>query len=160
MSEELTVEELVKAMRLCAEKTKNGETCVTGQKDCPFGVTVMDYTERMNLATADALESLAAERDAYRDKLKAALAENTRLAQQVPHWISVKDRLPEVDEDLPDYAEDIFIPIIICDEDGDVYPVKFGKESKEFKYEDGGRLMSTVLYWMPLPEAPKEENNA
>ena len=83
MPNELTVEELVKAMRLCAEKTKNGETCVTGQKDCPFGVTVMDCTERMNLATADALESLAAERDAYRDKLKAALAENTRLAEKV-----------------------------------------------------------------------------
>ena len=83
MPNELTVEELVKAMRLCAEKTKNGETCVTGQKDCPFGVTVMDCTERMNLATADALESLAAERDAYRDKLAAALAENTKLAEQV-----------------------------------------------------------------------------
>lgn len=79
---QLTVKELVKALRLCAEKTKNGETCVTGQKDCPFGVTVMDCTERMNLATADALESLAAERDGLRGQLKTAFAENTRLAQQ------------------------------------------------------------------------------
>ena len=79
---QLTVKELVKALRLCAEKTKNGETCVTGQKDCPFGVTVMDCTERMNLATADSLEFLAAERDGYKEQLAAALAENTRLAQQ------------------------------------------------------------------------------
>lgn len=71
---QLTVEELVKAMRLCAEKTKNGETCVTGQKDCPFGVTVMDCTERMNLATADSLEFLAAERDGYKEQLAAAAA--------------------------------------------------------------------------------------
>lgn len=83
MNEKLTVEELIKALHLCAEKTKNGETCITGQKDCPFGVTVMDFTERMNLAAADSLESIAAERDAYRDKLKAALAENTRLTEKV-----------------------------------------------------------------------------
>lgn len=89
MSDKLTVEELAKALRLCAEKTKNGEACVTGQKDCPFGVTVMDCTERMNLATADALESLAAERDGYKEQLAAALAENTRLAQQAvhAHWV-------------------------------------------------------------------------
>ncbi len=83
MEKKLVVEELVKALRLCAEKTKNCEPCVTGQKDCPFRVTVMDCTERMNLATADALESLATERDAYKDKLKAALAENTRLAKEL-----------------------------------------------------------------------------
>ena len=90
-------------------------------------------------------------------QLAAALDENTRLAEKVPHWISVKDRLPQVAAELPDYAEDIFIPIIICDEDRDVYSAQFGKESKEFRYEDGGHLMSTVLYWMPLPEPPKEE---
>ena len=101
------------------------------------------------------LAAIVAECNGYRDKLKAALEENTRLAEKVPHWISVKDRLPQVAAELPDYAEDIFIPIIICDEDRDVYPAQFGKESKEFRYEDGGHLMSTVLYWMPLPEPPK-----
>lgn len=95
MSEELTVEELVKTLHLCAEKTKNGETCITGQKDCPFGVTVMDCIERMNLAAADSLESLTAERNEYRDKLEKALAENTRLAEKVQtthaHWTNKND---------------------------------------------------------------------
>lgn len=83
MPEQLTLEELVKALRLCAKKTENGETCITGQKDCPFGVTVLDCTERMNLAARSLLESLAAERDGYKEQLAAALAENTKLAEQV-----------------------------------------------------------------------------
>lgn len=155
MSEELTVEELVGALR--RNMVETGSLVCLG---CGHEHNCSTHGCAIMRAAVNTLESLIAERDGYREQLSAALAENMRLAEQVPHWISVKDRLPEVDEDLPDYAEDIFIPIIICDEDGDVYPVKFGKESKEFKYEDGGRLMSTVLYWMPLPEAPKEENNA
>lgn len=77
---QLTEEELAKALRLCAEKTKNGETCVTGQKDCPFGVTVMDCTERMNLAAADALEKL---NDFEHSQCAKLLADNARLAEKL-----------------------------------------------------------------------------
>lgn len=145
MSEKMVMGELVKALRCCERYDCIG---------CPF-TTVHECSGKMIKQAADTLESLSAERDGLREQLAAALEENTRLAEKVPHWISVKDRLPQVAAELPDYAEDIFIPIIICDEDRDVYPAQFGKESKEFRYEDGGHLMSTVLYWMPLPEPPK-----
>lgn len=74
---QLTVEELVKAMRCCSRP--NGDTC----NNCP-GDKYKSCTSVMAQA-ADALELLeflAAERDEYKEQLSAALAENTRLAQQ------------------------------------------------------------------------------
>ena len=74
MPEKLTVEELVKAVRCCGRP--NGDAC----NNCP-GDKYKSCTSVMAQA-ADALESLVAERDGYREQLAAALAENTRLAQQ------------------------------------------------------------------------------
>lgn len=187
MSEKLTVEELVKALRLCTKKTENGETCITGQKDCPFGVAVLDCIERMNLAAGSLLESLAAERDGLKEQLAAALAENTKLAEQVPHWISVKDRLPKPEEEV------IVSCVALCGykqittalyEDGTVnadesdwnwtdvdfdYDKKSGIyyipkgwwEYKHYNPDDvyNNQIDDAVTHWMPLPEPPKEESN-
>lgn len=75
MPEKLTVEELVKAVRCCGRP--NGDAC----NNCP-GDKYKSCTSVMAQA-ADALESLAAERDGYREQLAAALAENTRLAEKL-----------------------------------------------------------------------------
>lgn len=75
MSEKLTVEELVKTLRCCTV-----EMNCTG---CPLNDTENCGVIEIARKAADALESLATERDAYRDKLKAALAENTRLAEKL-----------------------------------------------------------------------------
>lgn len=54
----MTSDKIVKALRLCADKTEHCEECHTGQSDCPFGETVIDCCERMNRSSADLIESL------------------------------------------------------------------------------------------------------
>ena len=61
-------------------------------------------------------------------------------------WISVKDRLPELFEDVLTY-DDVGICINWLEELVD--------EVAYFAY--GGKY---VTHWMPLPESPKENNNA
>lgn len=82
MSEELTVEELVKTLRCCSGDINS---CAGCQHE--FG--------QICAQAADALESLTAERDGYKEQLKAALAENTRLAQQAvhAHWVKNEGNL-------------------------------------------------------------------
>ena len=55
---DVNADEIIKALRICADKSKNLEECHTGQADCPFGNTIMDCTERLNHASADMIESL------------------------------------------------------------------------------------------------------
>ena len=52
-------DEIVRALRFCADKSENFEECHSGQCDCPFGKTVIDCTERMNREAADLIEKLA-----------------------------------------------------------------------------------------------------
>ena len=77
----MNADEIVKALRLCADKFANCEECQTGQADCPFGETLMDCTERKDRAAADIIESLQTqliesqrrERAAVEDIFDAAL---------------------------------------------------------------------------------------
>ena len=70
-----------------------------------------------------------------------------RAADQHPHWIPVKEERPKASGDY-----------IICEKRG------FVREAHYFELDDlwmlhGGALVSPT-HWMPLPEAPrKEENN-
>lgn len=71
------------------------------------------------------LSDLRSENKALKEQLKAAQAENTKLAKQAPHWISVEDRLPEPEE-----------RVLVCTETR----YKSGKTYKHFSmgmYEDG-----------------------
>ena len=71
------------------------------------------------------------------------------LREQTPQWISVKDRLPEDEDDVLVYG---------------VSPRGRKKTAimNYLAFEDDRPRWAldgiwTVLYWMPLPEAPKEE---
>ena len=172
MPEQLTVEELVKALRCCVVAM----SC-TG---CPLHDTSCGGVIEVVRKSIDALESLAAERDGYKEQLAAALAENTKLAEQVPHWISVKDRMPEPETEV----------IVLCVtrtgykqittamyEDGTVnadesdwnwtdvdfdYDKKSGIyyipkgwwEYKHYNPDDvyNNQIDDTVVSWMPLPK--------
>ena len=137
---QLTVEELIKAMRCCSRP--NGDAC----NNCPDD-KYKSCTSVM-AQVADALESLAAERDGYREQLSAVLAENTRLAEKVPHWINVKDRLPEEDGN--------YLAVMDGDLCGQEEPFTSMCGIEKGKWDEP----NMVLYWMPLPQPPKEENNA
>ena len=126
-------DEIIRALRLCADKSENCEECRSGQCDCPFGETVLDCTERMNRAAADAIEALAGE---------------------VPHWIPVGERLPK------ESGHYLVISKMNWahggnweDDSGDIrrhIAIAFFDRVVKFN-------IPYVTHWQPLPAAPKEE---
>ena len=96
------------------------------------------------------LSDLRMENAVLKDKLAAALAENTKLAEQVPHWISVKDRLPERN-----------VPIIFMLSLGEIIAGEWdGNEWRaSTDFDIWVATNSIPTHWMPLPEPPKEENH-
>lgn len=72
-------------------------------------------------------------------------------------WISVKDRLPELDESVLCYSK---TKDVYNGEENHI--ISLGKRFVNYTQEpvfvaDSGMLMETteVLFWMPLPEPPK-----
>ncbi len=58
-------------------------------------------------------------------------------------WISVEERLPELQQD-----------VFVCDEIGDVFTDRLERDGK-WNNEISRRWGIKYLYWMPLPEPPK-----
>ena len=81
-------------------------------------------------------------------------------------WISVKDRLPE--PKINPLTQDFAWVICYCDFGGepkrtDVRFYGFGKPSwaEKAHFLHGGQVMDGVVtHWMPLPEPPKEDDDA
>lgn len=65
--------------------------------------------------------------------------------QRKPEWISVEDRLPEVDETGYTY-------VLVCMDDEFITTADFTTDESFGLWEDSGE----VTHWMPLPEPPKE----
>jgi hypothetical protein len=58
-------------------------------------------------------------------------------------WISVKDRLPEFDQD-----------VLIYRKDGLIMMADFPGEFYTYRDTDGHSIERDVTHWMPLPDAP------
>lgn len=63
---------------------------------------------------------------------------------QKPKWIPVEESLPE-----------LCVRVLACDVSGNVYE-SFVNVMGNWMYRKNG---TRVVYWMPLPEPPKGENN-
>ena len=64
-------------------------------------------------------------------------------------WISVKDRLPDTEDDF-----------LVTDHRGDMEVSIFGMKEQAFLFFDGhgyAHKRTMVTHWMPLPRAPKEK---
>ena len=133
MEKELSIEELISALRHCV----NEGTC----DKCPLNGDIGCIYSLFEKA-ADALEQL---NDFEHSQLAKMLAENTRLAEKVPHWISVKDRLPEEDGN--------YLAVMDGDLCGQEEPFTSMCGIEKGKWDEP----NMVLYWMPLPKTPKEE---
>ena len=73
-------------------------------------------------------------------------------------WISVKDRLPEIDIDDPKP-----VPVLVY-EYGYIGVGQYGARSKYFdhfakEFSVDGEASTGVTHWMPLPSPPEEETN-
>lgn len=62
------------------------------------------------------------------------------------NWISVKDRLPENGKD------EIGIPVLTINEFGSMQVAVCGLSHGEIEWYEA----DNVTHWMPLPEAPKD----
>lgn len=132
-------DEIIRALRLCADKSENFEECHSGQCDCPFGKTVIDCTERMNRAAADLIELLT---------------------DEIPHWIPVSERLPD---------KEVLVLLFLRSPKGETKITTgeiYASNNKKFDGEFciGFDPLSpdflnreVVTHWMPLPQPPKGE---
>lgn len=119
----MTKEEIVKALRVCGD---DGNCC-----DCPCspaGRGAMLCNEK-NLDAADLIEAQAAEIE----KLKA----------QVPRWIPVEERLPEIG-----------LRVLVLDRRGNAMTRTLSQLAgeKEPSFRPDGLLPKRhITHWMPLP---------
>lgn len=109
--------ELVKRLRRCASYDPR--------------LVIQDCEE-----AADAIEELQAQLMYSNDAAKA-------IAEKVPKWIPVSERLPE---------DDVFV--LNCNDHGNIVIGKIIGGTWWYKYFS---YQGQVTHWMPLPEAPKEE---
>ena len=113
-----------------AEEIKRGIKCHVSWGDCS---TECPYDDVRNKPAHECIQSMT--KDAH------ALIE--RLEGQVPRWISVEERLPEVKGKY-----------IVCTRKKAVYCTAF-----RFFHGEGyfaTDLNTHITHWMPLPEPPKE----
>lgn len=134
--------ELIDALRWCGSEDERHEMCVDESYRCPMWnedrITDECKAELMRDA-ADALEQLQA---------------------QVPAWISVEERLPELTEQIEtyDYCVDYSKDVLIWS------PMNMVPLFEIARYTDGMgwtdpyfrriKFQETITHWMPLPKAP------
>ena len=125
----MTEKEIVQALRQCAKR--DCSSCGM----CPIFLD-RECVEHLAAAAASLIERLT--------------AENAALREKVPQWISVEERRPEPGKRVL-ATDGVFV--------GEAYRTS----ADTWRRYDGiamrDCLGSVVTHWMPLPEAP-EENNA
>lgn len=131
---QLSVEELVKTLRICSTE------------GCP-ACTLYEFSgcgSILKRQAADMLEKLAAEKDAKK-----------------PEWISVEERLPEFNQNvlvygvgLPKYGFEGQTAIAITSYTNHKYGFDIVGWNEPWQYFSADYK---ITHWMPLPEPPKEE---
>lgn len=146
----MTYDETLKALRCCTDSPR---TC----SSCPAKGDQLFCVQKIEMEAASAIESLQKEvktLEAERDWWKLCV----RTLPRPPKWINVKEQLPEKHVPvlcLHRYTEDLKgRPVYACE-------VMSLRGNVINYWEDSYRnamAAKLVLYWMPLPEIPKEES--
>ena len=145
----MTDQEIVQALRCTSTPGSLHEAC-TG---CPYYRKEQldaELKEKLGVDTWPSCDVDKVGMDAA-DLIERLTAENAALREKVPQWISVEDRLPA--DHLKRYL------IAFKDAGGSIvdaarYIPGLGWECCNWEVPHG-----LITHWMPLPEAP-EENNA
>lgn len=105
---------------------------------------------------------------------RLAAYEDTGLApDEIPHWISVSERLPEEDDSLPRYSDSTIelTSVLACgyldgakelsvQEVNRLLIKKTGITQLDINYTgewEWSKCFKKVVFWQPLPQPPKEE---
>lgn len=136
-------EELINKLRYCG----NAVSCI----HCPYWEGCAGSKEYLTEA-ADAIEELKILADNGEATYEIMVRQTSyieELKQKTPHWIPVKERLPNP-KDL----------VLVCNEFGGVHYGYFESNKKWYTANnwlvDAWTVMSNVTHWMALPEPPKE----
>lgn len=124
-------DDTVKALRCCAGNDTTCDDCPRASEKC------IDSIQGLLTDAADAIEEL--------------IVELTTIRKQLPHWISVEERLPE-------RYETVLLNIQTCK---DSYVTIGDYEPNELRFRDFADRNNhvycgdIVTHWMPLPAPPK-----
>ena len=139
-----TPEEIRKALECCS-KAEDYVDCMW--LDCPYAIKDGYNCVCENKMGKDALEYIEILEDYNRE-----------IFERMPKWISVKERLPE-------NAQRCIV--ITGFQHPDVYVATYyeissrGNPNGDWIFDDGDGWLDTVaaVYWMPLPDLPREDCN-
>ena len=141
---------LIESLRVCGEH----RGCVGCPNSGKYAFNDCAYV--LNLEAARAVEKLLAENAELKTDIDYTVAANTELYGALPRWVSADEQLPEN-----------FRPVLCWYE---YYHWSDRKMLPEYGvgYCVNGRwggevsngIDAKVLFWMLLPEPPKEKNNA
>ena len=134
--------ELVKALRSFAT-VGDDEKCdaCPWQEEFPPCVICVN---RMTMQAADAIEELQQTVNHYKGCSDDWYREACDYKAMVPRWISVEERLPEINEEV--------LVVAVNDFDADEKWVSINWLDKDNQWP-----YAIVTHWMPLPAPPKEE---
>ncbi len=109
----------------------------------------LTYTDNCSKCAEKYPELCKKERKLFKaaaDMLEADVAKDMNVPSK---WISVKDRLPEHGD------------VVLCWHKAKDYPIvlQFDKRSGFWLDDQWDYGMGLITHWMPLPEAPKEEQH-
>ena len=98
------------------------------------------------LQAADAIETLENTLKIYRESIYS-------IDNQLPRWISVEERLPEIPEG------ELMSPYVVALVGGELPHISWTVKSNTGKQIWALPQRDEVTHWMPLPEPPKEETD-
>lgn len=128
-----TPDEIKWALKVCSELCSSASVC----KFCPYDDECRRMTEEENIVPGSAM-------------MRDAIEYIQRLEAEIPHWISTKERLPELDRH--DHSQSVCSLLLKTNGDIDIgcrinarglWSTLCGVTRNEY-----------VAYWMPLPERP------
>lgn len=134
-----TPEEIKRGMEICSEMCNSASAC----KVCPYDDECRKLAEEEGVAPGSAMMRDAIE---YIQRLEDHLREVT---QKTPQWNSVYTQMPKDGQH-----------VLTVNGDGVMEVLYYDKEWPNAFCGCGGLLkVCNITHWMPLPEAPNEEEN-
>ena len=117
-------------------------------------IGVKKQSNRLTLMqdAADAIEELLKENGEIENSGRVLMAAFARLKEKVPHWISVKERLPED-------CKDVFVWAVYNEEYGRSWALReVDAYCKGVGWENTADPdVREVTHWMPMHEPPEKE---